>query len=253
MARKKTVWGQPGQTGVTRDGIPWYVPDKPPGRGERLLYWLSPADGSYMPAGARFVPARTAGEVRERCMRKYGGLVAKRLHDDEEIEGFIGFEVDEHVPEPPRTGLTAKIGPLPIRHWWMGGDWDSMAGQFLIAIGGSHAADSRGGRFRSRARLWIRTRHRIVIAGGSMDNPLWTEAEYAPGQAGLRPGWRPSPRGNDFRRVDIAFADGSWVGLNAREANVPGATEDYTPIRDLLAELAGPPVTATVLPALGPG
>jgi hypothetical protein len=49
------------------------------------------------------------------------------------------------------------------------------------------------------------------------------------------------PAGGWPYRVDIAFADGSWLGVTGLTTRVPGGTVGY-PDRDLLAELAGPPI-----------
>jgi hypothetical protein len=253
MPRKKTVWGKPGQTGVTEDGVPWYVPDKPPGWWERFLYWVSPDDGTgSFPAGARLVPARTAAEVRERTLLKYHDRVAALLPEDEQIDGFIGFALDEHVPQPPGSRLGAKIGPNPIKHWWMGGDWNSLAGRLIIALGGSRTHDLTGPSVMDRNRVWVRTDHRIVIMAGGIDNPLWIETDFGLDQVGLRPGWQFRQFTGERRQVDIAFIDGSWLGLQGYDLDVPGSTEELAEAA-LLAELAGPSVTAACLPARGRG
>jgi hypothetical protein len=209
--------------------------------------------GSYAPVGARLVPARTAAEVKERILPKFHDKVAALLPEDEQIDGFIGFALDaEHVPQPPGSRLGAKIGPNPIKHWWMGGDWNSLAGRLIVVLGGSRTHDLTGPSVIDRHRVWVRTSRRIVIMAGSIDNPLWIETDFGLDQVGLRPGWQPGDDKSEPSRIDIAFADGSWLGLEGYELNVPGSTEGF-PVRDLLAELAGPPVTATCLPARGRG
>lgn len=251
MVDRKTAWGKPGSTGVTDDGIPWYVPEKGPHPLERVLYWLFPVSGKYMPPGARFVPARTAEEVRERCLFKYKDSVAQHIDPGEEILGFVGFVLDDNVPQPPRTDLGKKVGPNRLKHWWMGGDWDTMAGQLLIGIGSIRVRSmtSYSGPL-PRHLVFVRTASSIVILRGDMDGAVSPGFTYGLDQVGVSPGWQPND--HDPRRIDIAFADGSWLGLTGTDINVPGDTEGC-PIRDLLAELAGPPVTTTVLPARGIG
>lgn len=249
MPRRKPDWGTPGQTGVTSDGIPWYVPDKPPGFVERMMYTAFPGNGtSGIPAGARFVPARTPDEVLERVMRKYHDSVASVLDDGEDIVGFIGFALNDRVPQPPRFGLEAKIGPNPLQHWWMGGDWDSMAGQLLRAIGSSRQYGTTDSVVADRQQIWIRTSRRVVIAGWRMSNPTSEYASYSLDQVGIHPGWQPHAT-DDVFRVDIAYADGSWLGLEEFDEEIPGPMEGF-PARDLLARLAGPPVTAAPLPPI---
>jgi hypothetical protein len=244
MRSRKTAWGQPGQTGVTKDGVPWYVPEKRPGLLERMLYWLFPVgEGGSYPPGARLVPARTAQEVRERVRRKYAGRIAALLQPGEVIDGFIGFRLTKAVPSPPRTRMAAKVPPSPLKRWWMGGGWDTMAGQLVMAIGGS--ADT------TRRAVWVRTAVRIVIMLGEIDRPLGIIAAYDLPQVGIRPGWTPpDPARGEGDRVDVAFADGSWLGLYGSDLNVPGSTKGF-PIAELIAELAGPPATAAVLPPVG--
>jgi hypothetical protein len=245
MARdKKPInWGVPGQTGVTDDGIAWYVPEDGPSRMDRIMQRVLRLSGTYAPVGARLVPARTAAEVKERSLRKYHDTVAAFLDEGEQIDGFIRFALDKHVPQPPRGNLEAKIGPNPLKHWWMGGGWNSMAGHLVVTIGSSRSAVDR-------CELWVRTDRRVVLMAGGMDNPLCVDAEYGLSQVGLRPDWQPGQTNGEPRRVDIAFADGSWLGLQGYDHDVPGTTEGF-PQRDLLAELAGPPVTASCLPAMG--
>lgn len=254
MAREKKPinWGVPGQTGFTRDGVPWYVPETGPTRADRFQRWLLQLHGSDdWPVGARLIPAKTPDEARERSIRRYGDRVAKVLREGEEIEGFIQFVTDDHVPQPPRVKLEAKIGPNKLRHWWMGGDWNTAAGKLVMRLGNTREHDGSGAI--TRRQLLVRTRSRIVITAGSMYNPLWILAEYSFDQIGLRPGWQPGdPAKGEGDRVDIAFSDGSWIGVIGQDHDVPGSTEDFV-IRDLIAQLIGPPVTATVLPALGLG
>ena len=255
MARNKAVWGTPGQAGVTNDGIPWYMPDEPPGFMERMLYKVFPGNGtSSFPAGARLVPARTAAEVRERSMRKYGGRFTGVLRQGERIEGFIGFALSgDHVPQPPRVGVEAKLGPNPLKDWWMGGGWDSAAGQLVIAGGSSRSHDAHMPSAYDRHFMLARTSHRFLILIGAMDGAGDVKrdnilAQYGLNQLGIRPDWQPQDHGNP-ERVDIAFIDGSWLGLLGYDSAVPGPTEGW-PVRDLLAELAGPPVTGTLLPPI---
>jgi hypothetical protein len=248
MARKKTIWGGPGETGVTKDGIPWAVPLTGPGRGAKIFYALFPGGGVYMPAGAKFVPAQTAAEMQERLTRKFGQGITKLLDEDEHLVGFADFLIDENVPQPPRIGIEAKIGPSRRKHWRMGGGWDTAAGQLIMRIGGSRG--HRG--ILPRDELLIRTDRRVMIWRGNMERPAWIDAEYGLNQIGIRPDWQPIDRSSldDRWRVDIAFPDGSWIGVNGASGHVPGGSE-FPAGRDLLAELAGPPVAAYPLPALG--
>ncbi|MBO0801633.1 MAG: hypothetical protein J2P25_00955 [Nocardiopsaceae bacterium] len=126
----------------------------------------------------------------------------------------------------------------------MGGGWDSMAGELVVAVGGSRNLNYIE-KF-DRSLTWIRTSARVVIMHDSPDHDGRLVTEYEAGQVGIRPDWQPGERS---QRVDVAFADGSWIGFRAK-SRVPGGAEDHA-VRDLLAELAGPPVTATVLPPLG--
>lgn len=246
MARRKTVWGTPGQTGVTKDGVPWYVPEKGPGFLERLQYRLFPVgEGRSYPPGARLVPARTAEEVRERVARKYSDRVARCLDDGEKIAGFIGFAFGEHVPQPPGA-LGRKAGPMPIRNWWMGGGWDSLAGQLITAVGGSK--DSAASLPADRHLVWVRTDRRVAVMDGPTDSPTYIMASLGLGQVGVRPGdYLGDPAKGQGDRVDIAFVDGSWLGLRGYDLQVPGSTEGHAE-RLLLAELAGQPVVAEVQP-----
>jgi hypothetical protein len=230
------------------------VPENGPTRRDHFMRWLFQVDGSYMPIGARPIPARTAAEVKERSLRNYHDRVAALLPEDEQIDGFIGFALDaEHVPQPPGGRLGAKIGPNPVKHWWMGGDWDSLAGQLIITLGGSRTHDLTGPSVTDRNRLWVRTSRRVVIMAGGMEKPLWIETNLGLDQVGVRPGWHPGdPAKGEPRRIDIAFIDGSWLGLQGYDLHVPGSTEDFAAAA-LLAELAGPSVTATCLPARGRG
>jgi len=245
MARdtRPVNWGQPGQTGVTKDGVPWEVPAAGPSRRDRVMQRVFGVHGTYMPVGARLIPARTPADVQERVTLKYGETVARLLDPGEELCGFIGFSLGEHIPYPPRSTMTAKVPPSPVKHWWMGGGWDTMAGQLVIAVGGSGETVRRA--------VWVRTDRRIVIMAGETDSTRGITVQYDPRQVGVLPGWTPpDPAQGQARRVDIAFADGSWVGLWGSDRCVPGSTEGY-PIPRLIAELAGPPVTATVMPPLG--
>jgi hypothetical protein len=209
-----------------------------------MLYWLFPVgEGGSYPPGARLVPARTPGEVRERVMRKYGGTIAALLEPGEEIDGFIGFRLSKAIPSPPRARMAAKIPPSPLRRWWMGGGWDTMAGQLVTAVGGS--ADT------IRRAVWVRTSTRVAIMPGGIDRPLGIIASYDLSQVGIRPGWTPpDPARGEGDRVDVAFADGSWLGLRGIDLTVPGSAKGY-PVAQLITQLAGPPVTAALLPALG--
>lgn len=247
MARKKTAWGEPGQTGVSREGVPWRVPDEQPPVGVRFRRWLSlapeTAPDETMPRGARFVPARTPDEVQDRCMRKYGGAIVDLLGKEETLEGFADFGLDENVPLPPQPGLGLKE---PAGGWWMGGGWDTTAGQLLKRVADTRTRDQKIVSVLYRGMFWIRTSRRVLVMSGNMETPAASIGEYEPGQVGLRPGWEPA----DSYRVDIAFADGSWLGVTGLTTRVPGGTEGY-PDRDLLARLAGPPVTKETLPAFG--
>lgn len=257
MARKKAAWGKPGETGVSRDGIPWLVPDEQPTTGQRFRRWLSlaPADDpdESMPRGAQFVPARTADEVAERCTHRYGGAIRDLdlLAEDETLVGFADFGLDDNVPLPPRHGQE----PLdPTREWWMGGGWDTTAGRLLTSIDSARTKDQKSVSVLYRGMLWIRTSRRILILSGNMETPASSCGEYAHDQVGLRPDWEPADpaRAEKPYRVDIAFADGSWLGVTGLTTRVPGGKEGY-PDRDLLARLAGPPATETTLPEFRPG
>lgn len=266
MARKKAARGAPGETGVSEDGIPWQVPERRPGAGERFRRWLSLAPATApdetMPEGAEFVPARTPQEVLQRCARRYGDNIAGLLDADETLTGFVDLGLDQHVPRPPQPGLDQ---PEPAARW-MGGDWDSTAGQLVTSIDGVGPRNQKSLTVLYRGLLWIRTSRRVLILAGNMETPAASGGEYPLDQVGLRPGWAPwtAPDGIDRHligrapgrvlargagdtgggspyRVDIAFADGSWLGVTGLTTRVPGGTVGY-PDRDLLAELAGPPI-----------
>jgi hypothetical protein len=251
MAPKKPAWGKPGETGVSKQGIPWRVPNEQPGVRERLARWLSLAPGDdpdeTMPRGAEFVPARTADEVAERCMLRYGGAIADLdvLAPDETLTGFTDFGFDGNVPLPPHPGHE----PLdPARDWWMGGRWDSTAGQLLTAIDDARTKDQKGVSVLYRGMLWIRTSRRVLVLSGNMETTAASCGEYPLEAVGLHPGWQPA---DGSYRVDIAFADGSWLGATGLTTRVPGGKEGH-PDRDLLARLAGDPVTETTLPEFKP-
>lgn len=244
--KKPVNWGKPGETGVTETGIPWRVPDTGPTRGDRIMQKIFRMKGTYAPIGARAIPARTAAEVRERIMRGHDlKYVAARVNlaPGEEIEGFISFDIGRNVPQPPLTGT--RRPHMLLRKSWMSGDWDSMAGKLIIAIGHTYGIDDNDLRMtRIRIQTLVRTSHKIVILRSTSDatpkdrTPI---AEYRHDEIGVRPGWRPYQ--NRPERVDIGFADGSWVGVERHPyAGIAGGTEGH-PERDLLAELAGPPVT----------
>lgn len=244
-AEKKPVrWGQPGETGVTEDGVPWYVPEHGPSRMDRFMEKIFRVSGSYMPVGAKPIPARTAAEVRKRCILGYAKRVASYLDEDERIDGFVRFEINDRVPQPPGSSLSSTTGPSKLKHWWMGGDWNSIAGRLLVAVGGTsgHAV---------RHLLWVRTNRRVAVMDGPMDNPMVIDFSFGLDQVGVQPGWQPYG-GGDMRRVDVAFADGSWLGVKSSIAEVPGGAEESA-VRDLLVELAGPPVVTEVQPAVGLG
>jgi hypothetical protein len=187
-------------------------------------------------------------------MGKHGDTILKLLNDGEELQGFAEFSVTDKAPQPPRGGIEAKVGPNPLKHWWMGGDWNTVAGQFNITLGNSRYHDFDSSGVRSRHRLFIRTSRRVMIWRGDMETPMMMNAEFPLNQIGLRPGWRAGdPANGDNCRVDIAFPDGSWIGvISGTHPNIPGGSTNEA-ARDLLAELVGPPVTAEALPALGRG
>lgn len=250
--RKTTIWGQPGQTGVTPDGIPWRVPDTGPSFGAKLFYTLFPGGGTYMPAGAKFVPASTGPEVHERIMRKHGDSIRRLLRDDEELQGFADFFISEKVPQPPRNRPDDKSRPNPLKRWWMGGDWSSMAGQLNIYFGGSRIRGEQGTSILARDGLLIRTSQRIMIWKGTIEKPMHLLTEYGLDQIGVRPDWnRYWTEYESTSRVDVGFPDGSWLGVNSgcSSATPGGATSEAA--RDLFASLAGKPVSAEALPALG--
>ncbi|MCL2584200.1 MAG: hypothetical protein FWE35_17285 [Streptosporangiales bacterium] len=254
MAGKKTPWGEPGQTGVSEDGIPWEVPEAQPSTRDRIRRWLSlapeTAPDNTMPAGARYIPARTADEVRERCTRKFAGGIRDLdiLEKDETLAGFADCGLDQNVPLPPQTGIDQKA---PAGGWWMGGDWDSTAGKLLTSINIIRTKDQKIVSVLYRGMLWVRTSRRVLVLTGNMETPAASVGEYRLDQVGLRPEWSAgsaAEAGTPYR-VDIAFADGSWLGVTGLTTRVPGGTEGY-PDRELFTELAGKPVRAETLPAL---
>lgn len=253
MARKKTPWGKPGETGVSQDGIPWQVPEGQPTAGERFRRWLSmapeTAPDETMPAGARYIPARTAEDVRERCARKYIDNIEALdiLEPGEKLIGFADCGLDQNVPLPPQPGIPQKE---PAGGWWMGGDWDSTAGKLLMGINSIRTKDQKIVSVLYRGMLWIRTGKRVLVLTGNMETPAASIGEYKLDQVGLRPEWTAesaAEAGTPYR-VDVAFADGSWLGVTGLTTRVPGGTEGY-PDRDLFVELAGDPVRAETLPA----
>lgn len=253
MAGKKTPWGKPGETGVSEDGIPWQVPEEQPSTRARIRRWLSlapeTAPDPSMPAGARYIPARTADEVRERCTRKYAAAIRDLdvLKENETLTGFADCGLDQHVPLPPQPGMDQKE---PAGGWWMGGDWDSTAGKLLAGIAAARTKDQKIVSVLYRGMLWVRTSQRVLVLTGNMETPAASVGEYALDQVGLRPEWSAdsaAEAGTPYR-VDIAFADGSWLGITGLTTRVPGGTEGY-PDRDLFRELAGEPVRAETLPA----
>jgi hypothetical protein len=85
-----------------------------------------------------------------------------------------------------------------------------------------------------------------------METPVDFLGEYALDQIGRAPDWEPDDsRNGQTTRVDIAFPDGSWLAVaSGASGSIPGGCR-LRAGRDLFAELVGPPVTASTLPALG--
>lgn len=249
-AKKPVNWGRPGDTGVSKyNGTPWYVPENAPTLLDRVLQAVFRLKGDDRPIGARDLRAGTAAEAQSRLAgSRSHRQIAQRLNlaPGEELQGFVTISFNEHVPQPPATGVLGRaVGP--VRKSWMGGGWDSMAGRLLITIGRSTASALEmvadltlddANRVLPRGQVWVRTSHRILLFP-SIEGQDPATAEYRPGEIGVRPGWQPDPK--QPGRVDIAFADGSWIGVEAKDSGVPGGSAP-TVARDLLVRLAGPPV-----------
>jgi hypothetical protein len=174
-------------------------------------------------------------------MIKHRDRIAEFVHPSEEIAGFIGCYLDDHVPQPPRTGIGARVGPVPVKNWWMGGGWDSAAGRLVTAAGSTRDWELGQPSTTNRHMTWVRTSQRILVLIGPMSAPDHVIGEYAPDQVGLRSSW--TPLKGQPHRVDIAFSDGSWLGILASIGGIPGPVKDLAQ-RSLLVELAGPPVVS---------
>jgi hypothetical protein len=210
----------------------------------------------------------TTAELNEASLRLYGRYFVGLLQDGEELLGLPAFMLTENVPRPPADLLYGE-GGLPVvgriyeNHkyndseryrfklaghggTWMGGDWDGDAGRFAIAAGDWPARP----RFITNYLVFTSSRvlltSDVFIASTRPDKftPPTLQMEYRPGDISIRPGW-PGTAKHYIYRVDLAFPDGSWIGIegtNHGRCTIDTGTSPALLYRDLIAELLGFPV-----------
>jgi hypothetical protein len=253
--------------------------DKPPlppseaggkgGLGQRIwakMLGMSPEE--YLRQKSNIPHPTTTDELNSASIRRYGQYFAGLLHDGEELRGIPAFKLTENVPRPPAELIHGEarlplVGRMYENHkyhdseryrfklaghggTWMGGDWDSDAGKFAIAAGGW------GVRPRSIANYLVFTSFRVLLASdrypiaekpGTFIPPR-LQMEYRAGDIAIRPGWPGTSKGYIYR-VDLAFSDGSWIGIQGTsQGHCSIYTGRYPSLlyRDLIAELLGFPV-----------
>jgi hypothetical protein len=212
-------------------------------------------------------PTSTA-ELNEASLQLYGKHFVGLLQDGEELRGIPAFELTDNVPRPPADllyggGGIPAVGRLYENHkyndseryrfklaghggTWMGGNWDSDAGRFALAVGDWPL---RPGLI---ANYLVFTNRRVLLISGLFLvstkpyklSPPRLQMEYRPGDISIRPGWPGTAKGYIYR-VDLAFPDSSWVGIEGTSLGrcTVGTAENTSCLyRDLIAELLGFPV-----------
>jgi hypothetical protein len=210
----------------------------------------------------------TTAELNEASLSRYGRYFASLLQDDEELLGIPAFEVTRNIPRPPAELIYGEyrlpvIGRMYESHkyndsvryrfklaghggTWMGGDWDSDAGKFAVGVGGWAV------RPRLIANYLVFTSRRVLITSGVCISvrrpgtfvPPALRMQYRPGEITIRPGWPGTAKGH-IHRVDLAFPDDSWIGVEGTGLGDCTVSTGKTPglmYRDLIAELLGFPV-----------
>jgi hypothetical protein len=256
--------------------VPGDQPSGPPGEaagkaGLGLRVWakmLGMTSEEYLQRKSEIPHPTTTAELNSASLGEYGRYFESLLQDGEELRGIPAFQLTENVPRPPYNLLYGEDGlPLVGRVYenhkyndseryrfklaghggtWMAGDWDSEAGKFALAAGGWAV------RPRVLANYLVFTSSRILltsdvfIASTKPDRftPPTLQMEYRPGAISIRPGWPGTAKGYIYR-VDLAFPDDSWIGV---QGTSHGRCSIYTGkcpsllYRDLIAELLGFPV-----------
>jgi hypothetical protein len=126
---------------------------------------------------------------------------------------------------------------------WMAGDWDSDAGKFALAVGDWPL---RPGLI---ANYLVFNSYRVLLISGLFLvsikpyklTPPPLRLEYRPGDISIRTGWPGTAKGHIYR-VDLAFPDGSWVGVEGTSIGrcTVGTGDNPSRLyRDLIAELLG--------------
>jgi hypothetical protein len=210
----------------------------------------------------------TAAELNEASLRLYGRHFAGLLQDGEELRGIPGFQLTDNVPRPPAELIYGAARLSLLRRMqenkkyrnsesyrfklaghggtWMGGDWDSDAGKFVLAVGDW---PMRPGLI---ANYLVFTSRRVLLISGLFLKsikpykltPPRLQVEYQPGDISIRTGWPGTAKGYIYR-VDLAFPDGSWVGIEGTSTGRCAVGTGDNPsrlYRDLIAELLGFPV-----------
>jgi hypothetical protein len=239
--------------------------------GLRLRIWakmLGMTPEKYLQRIGELPRPTTTAELNEASLRIYGRYFASLLQDGEELLGIPAFELTRNIPRPPAELIYAEAG-LPVigrmyeNHkyndsaryrfklaghggTWMGGDWDSDAGKFAIAVGNWPM------RPRLIANYLVFTSHRVLLTSGVHISvrkpgtfiPPTLRMQYRPGDLTIRPGWPGTAKGYTYR-VDLAFPDGSWIGVEGTglgDCTVCTGNSPALLYRDLIAELLGFPV-----------
>jgi hypothetical protein len=211
----------------------------------------------------------TAAELNEASLRLYGKHFVGLLQEGEELRGIPSFELTDNIPRPPAELIYGAdrlplLGRMYENHkyndseryrfklsghggTWMGGDWDSNAGEFALSAG--HWLVERN----LIDNYLVFTNRRLLLVSGPFLArikpytlvPAKLQREFRSGFISIRPGWPGTAKGYIYR-VDLAFPDGSWIGIEGTGGGYCSiATGDNSSrlYRDLIAELLGFPVS----------
>jgi hypothetical protein len=217
----------------------------------------------------------TTAELNEVNLRDEGRFFASLLGEGEDLRGIPSFELTGNIPRPPADRIhgddaLTRIGRAYEHHLrvenrryrhgllqegtWLGGDWDSEAGKFALAVGVWPLRP----RWDFPNYLVVTSRRVLVtsdihflaaIHDGQRPEPCTrqdVQIEYPAGHVTVRPGWPATAKNNRYR-VDLSFPDGSWIGVESTGGAfcaVGSAPDSSRLYRNLIAELLGYPVTA---------